>query len=59
MTLRPVSIWSYIQLPIACREVKPVESQNQLNGKSVKDSVKQEVNIHPMKSGNLNILDQV
>lgn len=25
-----VSIWSYIQLPIACREVKPVESQTNL-----------------------------
>ena len=29
---------------------------NQLNGKSIKDSMKQEVNIHPMKSGDLSLM---
>jgi putative transposase len=32
---------------------KACGESNQLSGKSIKDSVKQEVNIHPMKSGNL------
>ena len=32
---------------------KACGESNQLNGKSIKDSVKQEVNIHPMKSGDL------
>ena len=32
---------------------KACGESNQLSGKSIKDSVKQEVNVHPMKSGNL------
>ncbi|MGI0480201.1 zinc ribbon domain-containing protein, partial [Geminocystis sp. CENA526] len=40
-------------------ESKACGESNQLNGKSIRDSVKQEVNVHPMKSGNLTILDQV
>lgn len=34
-------------------ESKACGESNQLNSKSVKDSVKQEVNVHPMKSGDL------
>jgi putative transposase len=40
-------------------ESKACGELNQLNDKFIKDSVKQEVNVHPMKSGNLTILDQV